>query len=199
MDKSRLFWLNNHLCSLFWSFLLFSSTLSTPYRSFIPNLDFIILKYLIYLWYPHNLFMILPRWFFYLNVNLLTFIALLELSTLRHCAELLWLTSGGVGWLEIKKEFKKNQFKSKKSDLNQINLIFLIFCRGGGDFWTTLWDKIFKLVEIFVVASLEWENVISFSWFMNFNPLDMGPKFFHVVLYEYLRVFLSTPFKNSTL
>ena len=27
----------------------------------------------------------------------------------------------------------------------------------------------------------------------------MGPKFFHVVLYEYLRVFLNTPFKNSTL
>ena len=24
----------------------------------------------------------------------------------------------------------------------------------------------------------------------------MGPKFFHVVLYEYLRVFLYTPFKN---
>ena len=32
---------------------------------------------------------------------------------------------------------------------------------GGGDFWTTLWDKIFKLMEIFVVASLEWENVIT--------------------------------------
>ena len=30
-------------------------------------------------------------------------------------------------------------------------------------------------------------------------PLDMGPKFFHGVLYEYLRVFLITPFKNSTL
>ena len=28
---------------------------------------------------------------------------------------------------------------------------------------------------------------------------DMGPKFFHVVLYEYLRVFLNTSFKNSTL
>ena len=27
----------------------------------------------------------------------------------------------------------------------------------------------------------------------------MGPKFFHVVRYEYLRVFLNTPFKNSTL
>ena len=24
----------------------------------------------------------------------------------------------------------------------------------------------------------------------------MGPKFFHVVLYEYLRVFLNTPFKK---
>ena len=27
----------------------------------------------------------------------------------------------------------------------------------------------------------------------------MGPKFFRVVLYEYLRVFLNTPFNNSTL
>ena len=27
----------------------------------------------------------------------------------------------------------------------------------------------------------------------------MGPKFFHVMLYEYLRVFLNIPFKNSTL
>ena len=27
----------------------------------------------------------------------------------------------------------------------------------------------------------------------------MGPKFFHVVLYEYFRVFLNTPFKNSTI
>ena len=27
----------------------------------------------------------------------------------------------------------------------------------------------------------------------------MGPNFFHVVLYEYLRVCLNTPFKNSTL
>ena len=27
----------------------------------------------------------------------------------------------------------------------------------------------------------------------------MGPKFFHVVLYEYLRGFLNTPFENSTL
>ena len=30
-------------------------------------------------------------------------------------------------------------------------------------------------------------------------PLDMGPKFFHLVLYEYLRVFLNTPYVNSTL
>ena len=28
-----------------------------------------------------------------------------------------------------------------------------------------------------------------------FYPLDMGPKFFHVVLYEYLRVFLNNPLK----
>ena len=27
----------------------------------------------------------------------------------------------------------------------------------------------------------------------------MGPKFFHAVLYEYLSVFLNTPYKNSTL
>ena len=27
----------------------------------------------------------------------------------------------------------------------------------------------------------------------------MGPTFFHVVLYEYFRVYLNTPFKNSTL
>ena len=27
----------------------------------------------------------------------------------------------------------------------------------------------------------------------------MSPKFFHVVLYEYLSVFLNTPYKNSTL
>ena len=47
-------------CSLFWSLLLFLSTLSAPYRSFIPNLDFIIWKYLIYLWFSHNLFKILP-------------------------------------------------------------------------------------------------------------------------------------------
>ena len=40
----------------------------------------------------------------------------------------------------------------------------------GGDFWTTLWDKMFELVEIFVIASLEWENVISFSWFGYFTP-----------------------------
>ena len=36
-NKSKFFWLNNNFCSLFWSSLLFSSTLSTPYRSFIPN------------------------------------------------------------------------------------------------------------------------------------------------------------------
>ena len=45
----------------------------------------------------------------------LTFTALLELSTLRQCAEVLWLTSSGVGWLEGK--------KIKKIDLNQKNLI----------------------------------------------------------------------------
>ena len=30
-------------------------------------------------------------------------------------------------------------------------------------------------------------------------PPDMGPKFFNVVLYEYLSVFLNTSYKNSTL
>ena len=44
------------------------------------------------------------------------------MASVRHYAELLWLTSGGVGWLG-----RKNRFKSKKSDLNQMNLIFYIF------------------------------------------------------------------------
>ena len=74
MAKSKLFWLNNHLCSLFWSSLLFPSTLSTPYRSFIPTLDFIILKYLIYLWFPQQFIQDFTSLiFFYLNVNLFDF------------------------------------------------------------------------------------------------------------------------------
>ena len=44
----------------------------------------------------------------------------MELATLRHCAELLWLTPSGDGWLEekIKKIDlnKKIWFESNKSD-----------------------------------------------------------------------------------
>ena len=69
---------------------------------------------------------------------------------------------------------------------------------GRGDIWTTLWDKIFKLVKILVVVSHEWENVISFSWFGYFTPSTWALSL-HVVLCEYLRVFLNTPFKKYTL
>ena len=49
-------------------------------------------------------------------------------------------------------------------------------------------DFFFKLVGIFVVASLEWENVTGFTL-----PLYMGPKILYVVLHGYLRVYLSIP------
>ena len=51
-------------------------------------------------------------------------------------------------------------------------------------FRTTSWDKIFELVEIFVVASLEWENVINFISFGCFTRWTYGPKILHVVLYK---------------
>ena len=70
--------------------------LSAPYRSFTPSLDCIMWKNLIYLWFLHNLFKIL-------SPICLIFVAWLELTTLRHCAELLWLTSRGFRWLERKK------------------------------------------------------------------------------------------------
>ena len=43
-----------------------------------------------------------------------------------------------------------------------------------------------------MVASLEWENAISCKLIWLFYTLDMGPKCFHVMLYEYLRAFLNT-------
>ena len=58
-------------------------------------------------------------------------------------------------------------------------------------------------MKIFAVASLGWENVINLIWFGNliwlFDPLDMGPKLLHVVLYEYLSLFLNTTCKKFTL
>ena len=68
----------------------------------------------------------------------------------------------------------------------------------GGDFWTTLWDKIFKLVEIVVVASPEWGNVFSFIWFGYFTPWTWVLSFF-MLCFLFLFLFLNTPFKKSTL
>ena len=85
-------------------------SLSTPYRSYIPNLDFIIWKYLIYLWFPHNLFKILPWrfllferkfvWFLLRNWNwqLLGFV-------LNYFS---WLLVGLGGW---KEKNQTNRFK----------------------------------------------------------------------------------------
>ena len=67
--------------------------------------------------------------------------------------------------------------------------------KQGGDFWTTLWDKIFKLVEIFVVASLEWENVISFSWFSYFTPRTWVLSFSMLCYMNIQEYFLTHPLK----
>ena len=63
--------------SLFWSSLLFLSTLGVPYRSFITNLDFIISKYLIYLWIYSRFYLVD---FFYLNVNLFYFYCIIGIA-----------------------------------------------------------------------------------------------------------------------
>ena len=126
-----------------------------------------------------------------------------ELNSLTHswslCSLNTTLHSKNTKQLQFLSDFNKYRGISKYLS-KKLSAIFRIRTAiRGGDFWTTLWDKIFKLVEIFVVASLEWENVISFNWFGYFTPWTWVLSFFHVVLYEYLRVFLNTPFKNSTL
>ena len=106
-----------------------STPLSAPYSSFIPNLDFIIWKYLIYLWFPHNLFKILTHQFLLFECKFVWF-----LLHNWNC-QLLGIVLNYSGWLLVvlggwKEKHQKNWFKSKKSDLNQINLIFLgIFLR----------------------------------------------------------------------
>ena len=92
--------------------------------SFIPNLDFIISKYLIYLWFPHNLFKILPCWFLLFECK---FVWLL--LHYWNC-QLLGIVLNYFGWVLVvlggwkEKKIKKIDLNLKKSDLNQINPIF---------------------------------------------------------------------------
>ena len=51
-----------------------------------------------------------------------------------------------------------------------IHIDLAILVGGGGWPPEPFWDKIYKLVEIFAVASLWWENVISFIGFGYLTP-----------------------------
>ena len=93
-------------CSLFWSSLFSIRALSAPYKSYIPNPDFIIWKYLIYLWFPHNLFKILSfewkfLWFLshYWNQQFLDIV-------LNYFGWLLWVLGGLKGEKNEKYRFK---------------------------------------------------------------------------------------------